>query len=95
MDCNDCAFLTDEAYVVAPRLYTNISFRETLYPSRRITHGMPICKARLEIIRGPERFEVIVDDPSFLNRNNLCTYYQEKIRISNLILDLFLWFIVY
>jgi len=69
MDCNDCAFLTDEAYVVAPRLYTNISFRETLYPSRRITHGMPICSARLETIGGPGTLEVFVDDPTRLNRN--------------------------
>jgi hypothetical protein len=83
--CSECSFLTDEAYVVAPRLYSSIRFRnkDDIY----ITHRTPICFARLETestesidpISKSEQLHVTVDDPIDLNKHNDCSYFKQTL----------------
>jgi hypothetical protein len=77
--CENCIYLSDEGHVVAPRLYNSIYFRG-VSSYKLITYSTPICAARLEKT-GINRLDLIVDDPQFLNRNNDCLFYREKVHI--------------
>jgi hypothetical protein len=67
-------------------LYSSIRFRNKGYETI-ITHGTPICSARLEteftISTGPisktKQRHIIVDDPFELNKNNDCPYFKQTL----------------
>lgn len=77
--CENCVHLTNEGHIIAPRLYNSIYFRG-VSSYKQIVHSTPICAARLEKT-GVNHLDLIVDDPRFLNRNNDCPFYKEKIHI--------------